>query len=80
MYNPLLENLTLLKDTELDAKLTDLNKKYMIALKSGNGALVSQIVSVVDSLRFEMTRRRLEANKILAEKENKDLDGLINVG
>lgn len=80
MFNPLLEDLSHLKDTELDEKMSDLNRKYSIALKMGNGAVANQIVMVLNSLREELLRRQSEATKKLMQRQDKDLDGLINVG
>lgn len=80
MYNPLLEDLTTLKDSELDSKLSELYKKHGYALKSGNGALVGQIITVIEAYRYEMSRRQAEAKKKMQDKNNTDLDGLINVG
>ena len=80
MFNPLMEDLTHLKDVDLDSKISDLNKKYGIALKIGNSAIAMQIAVALESLRDEVQRRQYEANKKLMQKQNKDLDGLINVG
>ena len=80
MFNPLLDDFSHLKDTELDAKIGDLNKKYSIALRSGNGALANQVVMILNSLREEVLRRQSEATKKLMQRQDKDLDGLINVG
>jgi hypothetical protein len=80
MFNPLLDDFSHLKDTELDEKITNLNKKYSIALRTGNGALANQIIVVLNSLREELLRRQAEASKRLLQRQDKDLDGLINVG
>lgn len=80
MFNPLLDDLIHLKDTELEAKITDLNKKYSIALRLGNGDIAQQIVVVIESIRYESLRRQTEASKKLLQNQNKDIDGLINVG
>lgn len=80
MFHPLLNDLTLLKDAELESRMTDLNKKYSIALRSGNGQMAQQIAVVLEALRDEGSRRQAEATKKLLQKQNKDLDGLINVG
>ena len=80
MFNPLLEDLTRLKDTEIDSRINDLNKKYSIAMRMGNGSVGMQIAVVLDQLREETLRRQAEASKKLMSKQNKDLDGLINVG
>jgi hypothetical protein len=80
MFNPLLEDLTKLKDTDLESKISDLNKKYSIAMRMGNGDVGQQIAMTLDAFRMETQRRQIEATKKLLEKQNKDLDGLINVG
>jgi hypothetical protein len=80
MFNPLLGDLTQIKDQELESRMTDLNKKYNIALRMGNSAIAMQIVVVLESIREEILRRQQEASKKLLAKQNKDLDGLINIG
>jgi hypothetical protein len=80
MFNPLLSDLTQLKDTELENKISDLNKKYSIALRMGNGDVANQIATTLESFRMETQRRQYEANKRMMEKQDKGLDGLINVG
>lgn len=80
MFNPLVDNLTTLKDTDLDARMTDLNKKYSIAMRLGNGSVGMQIAVVLEQLRDEVQRRQVESSKKLLQKQNKDLDDLINVG
>ena len=80
MFNPLLEDMTGLKDVDLDSRLTDLNKKYNISMKMGNSSVAQQIVVVIEAVRYEIVRRQQDASKRLLEKQNKDLDGLINIG
>lgn len=80
MFNPLLEDLTVLKDQELETRLSDLGRKQGIAFRMGNSALAMQVGVVIEAVRDEMTRRQNEATKKLLEKQSKDLDGLINVG
>jgi hypothetical protein len=80
MFNPLLEDLTLIKDVELESRMVDLNKKYSIALRTGNGMLAQQVAVVIEAVREETLRRQREATKKLLQKQNKDLDDLINVG
>lgn len=81
MFNPLLEDLTKLKDTELESKISDLNKKYSIAMRMGNGDVGQQIAMTLEAFRMETQRRQFEANKKLMEKQkDSGLDGLINVG
>ena len=80
MFNPLLPDLTHLKDADLEEKLSELNRKLGIAYRLGNGGVVNQISIALEALRDEMSRRQSEASKKLLQKQNKDLDGLINVG
>lgn len=80
MFNPLLEDLSHFKDAELDEKITDLNKKYTIALRMGNSSLAMQISISLESFKSELSRRQIEASKKLLDKQRKDLDGLINIG
>jgi SMC interacting uncharacterized protein involved in chromosome segregation len=80
MFNPLLEDLSLLKDADLESRMTDLNRKYNIAIRSGNSGLAMQVAMVIEAIRDEGQRRQHEATKKLLQKQNKDLDGLINVG
>lgn len=80
MFNPLLEDLTSLKDQELETRLSDLGRKQGIAFRIGNSALAMQVSIVIEAVREEMARRQSEATKKLLEKQNKNLDGLINVG
>ena len=79
MFNPLLEDLTSVKDQDLEARLSDLNRKQGIAFRMGNSALAMQVTIVIEAIRSEMARRQAEATKKLMEKQSKNLDGLINV-
>jgi len=80
MFNPLLEDLTQIKDADLESKMSDLNRKYNIAMRMGNSGVAQQIAIVIEAVRDESMRRQHEATKKLLQKQNKDLDGLINVG
>lgn len=80
MFNPLLDDLSHFKDSELDEKITDLNKKYNIALRMGNSGIAMQIAISLEAFKTEVVRRQQEASKKLLDKQKKDLDGLINIG
>jgi hypothetical protein len=80
MFNPLLDDFTQLKDADLESRMVDLNKKYSIALRTGNSHLAQQVGMVIEAVRQETLRRQAEATKKLMQKQNKDLDDLINVG
>lgn len=80
MFNPLIDDLSRFKDDELSSQLNELTKKYGISMKLGNAGLSQQIIVAIETVRSELLKRQQEASKRLLEKQNKDLDGLINVG
>jgi predicted transcriptional regulator of viral defense system len=80
MFNPLLTDMSTLNDQEIETKLTDLNKKYNIAMRMGNSGIAHQMAILIDSMRTELSVRHAEATKRLLSKQNKDLDDLIKVG
>jgi hypothetical protein len=74
--HPLVDNLHLLKDSELENKINDLTGKYFTAR---NFEVQRQIVMVLDTYKEELSRRKqLEYEKMMNSR-NKDLDKLINV-
>jgi hypothetical protein len=80
MFNPLLPDLSKLKDQELDERIFDLTKKYSIALRLGNGSAAQQIVLNLDAYKTEQQQRQYNANKELENKnKNSGMDDLINV-
>ena len=82
MFHPLLPNLTEVKDAELDLKISELNNKYGIAARTGNGGLCSQILLSLDHYQNEKQRRVFEKyNKVTMKGKDgeQDLDDLINI-
>lgn len=79
MFHPLLADLTALKDTDIDSRISDLQKKYSIAARSGNGGLCNQILVALDGYKYEQQNRYMTKTKIATKNQNKDLDDLINV-
>ena len=77
MFNPLIENLSLLKDTDLENKIMDLSKKYHIAARMMGGDTSRQIAVVLEQYRTELSRRQMKAMADLAKKSEKSLDGLV---
>lgn len=78
MFNPLISDLSKIKNDDLELKIMDLMKKYTIAAKFGQGAVCVQINLLLEAYRSEQRKRYdLESQK-LAQK-NKNLDDLINV-
>lgn len=80
MFNPLLGDLTQLKDQELEIKINDLNKKYWIAARAGQGVAANQMIVILDAMKYEQERRRqdLIRNTNAAGKDS-GLDDLIKV-
>ncbi len=80
MFNPLLPDLSKLKDADLEGKVLDLTQKYHAALRMGQGMLAQQVIITLEAHRYEQQRRQAESMKILQEKQKKQgLDDLINV-
>ena len=77
MFNPLVENFNNLTDNQLDDKISELSRKYMIS--ANNPALQQQVLAVLEMHREEMRSRIAQkAQKTLSNDEN-DLDNLINI-
>lgn len=78
MFHPLLEDLTQLKDQDLENKTVDLSKKYHIALKAGQGAAANQIIMILDSIKAEKQRRQFETAR-KAKEQTSQFDNLIKI-
>lgn len=78
MFNPLLPDLSNLKNEDIDNKITELMKKYFIAARSGQGAVCQQISVILEAYKQEQHARHIKANQKLAN-QNKNLDDYINV-
>lgn len=78
MFNPLLPDLSKLKNEDIDNKITELMQKYMIAARSGQGGVCQQISVILESYKTEQQRRHSESIKKL-ENQNKNFDDFINV-
>jgi hypothetical protein len=76
MFHPLEEDLSALKDTEVEEKLRDLTKKYHLAIRFGNTELLTQISTFVTIYRNELSKRMLAKTQ---SNDDNDLDQLINV-
>jgi hypothetical protein len=72
--HPLAGDLSEIKDQELEAKVTDLTKKYFM---TANPEIRQQMSMLIDSYNDELKKRRnASLAKIMA---NKDLDKLVKV-
>jgi len=78
MFNPLLPDLSKLKNEDVDAKITELMQKYFWAARSGQGGVMQQISVILEAYKSEQINRQILANKKLAN-QNKNLDDFINV-
>jgi ribosomal protein L29 len=79
MFHPLGEDLSQLKDAEVEAKLHELTKKYFQAQRLGNHQLLTQLSTFVNIYKDEMTIRYSRAAKASQSSYDGDLDQLINV-
>ena len=75
MFHPFEQNLSELKDSEIESKISELSKKYGQAQRLGNAQLLTQIETFIIIYREEMKRRYLTQKTDL----DNDLDQLINV-
>lgn len=78
MFNPLLQDLSNLKNEDIDNKITELMQKYTIAARHGQGNVCNQIVVILESYRSEQQKRYIATTKKLMN-QNKNLDDYINV-
>jgi len=74
--HPLINDLTSLKDGELENKISELTRKYF---STHNFELQQQISMVIDTYKEELSKRRQAEYEKLMQSRNKDLDKLINV-
>lgn len=74
--HPLIEDLSSLKDAEVENKIQELSRKYFMTHNIG---VQMQIASILDQYKEELSnRRRREMEKMMSNRD-KGLDKLINV-
>lgn len=76
MFHPFEENLSDLKDQDLQDRITDLNRKYFTAARLGKNEMLTQIETFVTIYKDEVRRRALTQK---LQQDDDDLDQLINV-
>jgi hypothetical protein len=80
MFNPLVDNLSTITDTQLEEKVFELQRKYFLTRNPG---LQAQIANILDIYRIELqTRRAKEAQRQqdqMRQNGGNDLDSLINI-
>lgn len=74
--HPLIDNLSALRDSELDEKINMLTKRYFMA---SNPDLKQQIITVLNMYREEQSARHSANLKRSMQSKGKDLDSLIDV-
>lgn len=74
--HPLIHDLTDLKISELENRISDLTRKYF---STGNPEVRSQIVLILDTYKGELARRQQEEYEKMIRSRDKDLDKLIKV-
>lgn len=76
MFHPFEGDLSQLKDSEVEEKLYELNRKYFAASRLGKPELLTQIAIFVNIYKDEFNKRLLMKSK---GQLDGDLDQLINV-
>jgi hypothetical protein len=74
--HPLAEDISKLKDVELEQKISNLSRKFFM---TGNASVQHQITMMLDMYRTELIVRRNKALVDEYQKRDKDLDNLINI-
>lgn len=77
MFNPLISDISKLKNDELELKINELMKKYFIASRFGQGAVCQQISIILETYKLEQSRRHQETIKKTIKNNN--LDDYINI-
>jgi hypothetical protein len=78
MFNPLLPDLSKLKNEDIDNRITELMKKFLVASRSGQGGVCNQISIILEAYREEQSKRHQAALEKL-ESKGKNFDDFINV-
>jgi len=76
MFNPLTEDLSKLKDTEIENKIQELSRKYF---RTANYNVQHQLTVFLDMYKAELATRRARMWQEQYQKRDTDLDSLINV-
>lgn len=74
--HPLVEELSHLKDGEVDQKINELTRKYFAA---SNLNVRQQIIMILETYKEEQARRQRAAYEKMMQTRDKGLDKLINI-
>jgi len=75
MFNPLVDSLDKLSDTDLDQKISELGRKYW---QARNPQLQTQIATMLNMYKEEALSRRAKQSQ-MQENGDDSLDNLINI-
>lgn len=75
MFHPFINDLSDLKDQDVESKLIELNKKYYAAARLGSRDLLTQLSTAITIYREELAKRHAQKLK----QADDDLGQLINV-
>jgi hypothetical protein len=78
MFNPLLPDLSSLKNEDIDNKINELMRKYSIAARSGQGAVCQQLIIIIETYKAEQQQRHIKSSQKLLD-QGKNLDDFINI-
>ena len=76
MSHPLLENLTVLSDTDLQERLSSISTKYW---QTQNPDVRSQMMVIIDELKYELRLRSSKPAENIDDDGDNSLDNLINI-
>jgi hypothetical protein len=74
MFNPLVNNLSSLTDQQLEQKISEITRKYVMIRNSGNQSVVWQLAGVLDIYKQELLNRTYAKQKEAEKQKNPDLD------
>jgi hypothetical protein len=76
MFNPLVDDLSVLDDSEIENKISELSRKYF---QARNPDLQRQIAVILEMYKQESITRREKARLQTQENGEEGLDNLINI-
>lgn len=74
--HPFINNISELKDSELEAKIQDISRKYWM---TNNPDVKNQMVVILDMYQEELRNRRIQLIQKQYQNRDKDLDKLIKI-
>jgi hypothetical protein len=77
MFNPLVDSFDQLKDSEIENKIVELQRKYFQA--GANPQLQQQVQAILEMYKLEMQQRRAKSLQPSQENGDNSLDNLINI-